>query len=179
MRTSSHNATSKKLTPENWLECDGVACHWVRTREGIVARMTAKQWAETFLGPALDRSVPREVHELLDVTRSILCYGYFFYPLYALGNTQLYRVLESALFFRCAALKAPKKQGYSETVAWLHARGIIEAERLTQWNAGRKFRTAAPRPGAQRVGDPPIAARHLQITVELINALYRVTALTA
>jgi hypothetical protein len=176
MRTSSHNATSKKLTPENWLEGDGAACHWVRTRDGVVTRMTAKQWGEVFLRPALERSVPLEVQEFLDVARSLLCYGYFFYPLYTLGTAQLYRVLEAALFLRCDALKAPKKQTFTEMVAWLHARGVIEAERVKQWDTGRKFRTAAPRPGTQRVGDPPIAAHNLEITVGLINALYRVTA---
>jgi hypothetical protein len=167
----------KGLTTENWLERDGAARRFLRLGDGSVASITAKQWAENFMGPALERAVSPEIRELFEKARAAFCYGFFFSPLYILGGEQLGQALDTALQQRCAALKAPRKRTLAAKIAWLQARGVIKGERTKDWEAARALHAIVARPDKEDASAPPSAARYLKIAAVLINELYSVTIL--
>lgn len=75
----------------------------------------------------LNNSVPSEVKNMFKVTRGTMVYGYFFYPLFALASEQLFRILESAIDFKCRALGAPKRKTkcFKDKVDWLCNQNVI------------------------------------------------------
>ena len=58
--------------------------------------MTGEDWARAFLNVELKEHVPEPVSDLFAIARGALLYGWFFYPLFRLGEEQLYRVVEAA-----------------------------------------------------------------------------------
>src|SRR5687767_7625635 len=97
----------KKITPENWLERDGIqfaAIEYTSLNDSYGSLMDGKDWIHNFTQPELSENVPGNVHSLFEVARGALCYGYFFYPLYTLGFEQLFRVGEAAISTRFVQL---------------------------------------------------------------------------
>lgn len=88
----------KKLTRENWSTLDPTASHnvWIDD-EGNTRPVTPDDWAEEILQVQLSNKVPSELRNLFEVAQGVLCYGAFFYPLYTLGDEQIYRVLDAAV----------------------------------------------------------------------------------
>jgi hypothetical protein len=78
----------KALTLDNWREPDPTSGQFVRPSEivGAVA-MDGADWARAILNKQLDeRTVPLEVVRAFEVARGCMLYGWFFYPLYRLGE---------------------------------------------------------------------------------------------
>lgn len=145
----------KRLTIANWRERDAAARGFVRVHDGSAQEIAPDEWAAVFLAPQLGADVPRDIVDLLEVARGALCYGVFFYPLYALGSEQVYRVLESALRHRCASAGAPGTIGnFMNMLEWLQARGLINAEHgaLAGGPPAQKY-GIAPRPAEYRDAD--------------------------
>lgn len=87
----------KPLTPTNWLQPDPTS--GIFGRVSPVAgpmRMDGEDWARRFLAVELASHVPEPVRDLFAVARGALVYGWFFYPLFKLGEEQIYRVAEAA-----------------------------------------------------------------------------------
>jgi hypothetical protein len=51
--------------------------------------------------------VPEPIRELFDVARGAMIYGWFFYPLFRLGEDQLHRVVEAAVVARYTRRRKP------------------------------------------------------------------------
>jgi hypothetical protein len=86
----------KHLTVENWTEADPVNKHFARTSP-LVGPVTMGQsdWARNFLSVELSKEVPSEIKDLFAIARGAILYGWFFYPLFKLGEERLYRVMET------------------------------------------------------------------------------------
>jgi hypothetical protein len=84
----------KRLTEANWREPDlaSEAFGEINLATGERRPMTAERWVQRILAVGLSEDVPAEVKDLCEVARGVLLYGYFFYPLYMLGDEQLHRV---------------------------------------------------------------------------------------
>jgi hypothetical protein len=163
----------KKLTPENWLKWDSTSSHIVKIRDGVAESISGDDWADIYLNRPLDKTVPNDIHDLLDVARGTLCYGYFFYPLYTLGNEQTFRVQEAALRHKCAQSDAPDKiSTFYKMVNWLHENGQINDTRKVQWHAARNLRNRSSHTDQQSIYDPTMAARGLEVAIDLINDLF-------
>jgi hypothetical protein len=123
----------------------------------------------------LSNNVPRGVRRLFAVARGALCYGYFFYPLYALASEQLYRVAEAAVAEKCKALDAPGtilRATFEKRVDWLAGQGLLSEFESEDWHSIRKYRTAVSHPRSQRIIDPGSAVRSLRAITERINSLF-------
>lgn len=175
MITAAQNLGFKKLTSDNWLECDSGMSYFVRVRDGVATKITGEQWVEAFLAPTLHPSVPLEVRKLFEVARGAFCYGYFFYPLFALGIEQLYRVLETAARFRCSELgaSASTRHTFKWMINWLHLKGEIPNHHLLRWEAGRHLRNHSSHPEKQSIYFPTDAGNNVRFTAELIDELFR------
>ena len=88
MTRDTGGASFKRLTQTNWFEPDptGGAFGEINLATGEERQMTAERWAERILAVGLSEAVPVEVRDLWEVARGVLVYGFFFYPLYTLGD---------------------------------------------------------------------------------------------
>tara|TARA_R110000868_G_scaffold148533_7_gene370490 strand:+ start:185 stop:754 length:570 start_codon:yes stop_codon:yes gene_type:complete len=163
-----------KLTAQNWLELNHTSDHIVRINsDHTTSKITEQEWTEKFLSIVLDPSVPREVHDLYEVAQGTMCYGCFFYPLYTAGSTQLYRVLEAALFHRREQMDLEKKKlTFFAMTDDLHQHGIISDDHFPRWQAGRRLRNLYSHAKSQSLESPDMAANNLYVSAELIDALF-------
>jgi hypothetical protein len=84
----------KLLTLANWNEPDPVNFMFVQIScvAGVGQRpMDGQHWARQSLNVELENNVPENVRESFDVTRGTMLYGWFVYPLFLLGEQQMYR----------------------------------------------------------------------------------------
>ncbi len=93
----------KNLSVENWLRPDDVSRSFVTFDHKLqrFRHLDGDDWAKDILQHDLTEAVPAEVATLFATARGSLVYGYFFYPLYALGLEQLFRVSEAAVASLC------------------------------------------------------------------------------
>lgn len=171
----------KTLTVDNWLEPDPVNAIFSRLSlvDGEFHPITGEDRLRDILAPQLTEMVPVDIRALLEVARSALAYGYFCYPLFTLGEEQLFRVAEAAITNKCRALGAPSSVGsYKERVDWLAARGVLTAQEQTSWHAARQLRNAASHPEGQAIGLPNQAVSTLWHVVNDINHLFADVPLT-
>lgn len=99
----------KRLTSENWLRADptGEAFEEVHLATGERRAMTGERWAERILAVQLSDTVPDDVRGLWRVAQGVMLYGWFFHPLYMLGDEQLHRVADAAILHRFQQLGGP------------------------------------------------------------------------
>src|SRR5437016_11236368 len=101
---------------DRWLQPDARMELFLKLdlRSGSVTRSVADDWLKLWKRGSLDSPVPAQIINLFEQARACICYGYFFYPLYALGIEQLTRVADAAATVRCEQLGAPRSIGTFE-----------------------------------------------------------------
>lgn len=165
----------RRLTPTNWLERDqtSLGAGYVSDLAGPVVP-DAAGWARKFLGVELDDEVPADVRALFAVARGCMPYGWFFYPLYTLGEEQLFRVLEAATHHCYSCLDGPRPiPKYVRRIEWLLGVDVIPAGDAFRWNAARKMRNHASHPTRRSAMPPGLVLKHLEVTAWDINAIFR------
>ncbi|UTW51908.1 hypothetical protein KFF05_00445 [bacterium SCSIO 12827] len=164
----------KKLNPENWDQHDPTSSVFVLVdKNGVSRTPMGGEWARMILEPGLNDCVPRDVIELFEVARATVVYGWFFYPLFAVGCEQLFIVHEAAVIHRCKDVGAPKKaKSFAEKIDWLIGNGFLTESRRVQWTAVRQLRNSAAHKKNQSIFDPTMAVRNVEIAAELINELF-------
>ncbi len=160
----------KNLTLENWLEYDDTPRHIVRiTGE----RIGPNDWVEAMLNPKLSQNVPMDVSNLFEVARGAMCYGNLFYPLFALGIEQVFRVMDSALMHRCTDWQVPPKaHSFNHRIQWMLDVGKWDEDLAGRWHGARSFRNSASHPKNQTLLGPDQALGAVVVAAELINDLY-------
>lgn len=143
-------------------------------RNGTETPMSAERWAEKILSIAPPEAAPRDVKDLYEVARGALCYGCFFYPLYALGIEQSYRVLEAALKHKCNSLDAPASvtKSFAKMVEWLAVQGLLTTAQRDRWDAARRLRNMTSHAEQQSIRMPTDAVNSLYMAVEMIEMLF-------
>jgi hypothetical protein len=159
----------KRLTVENWLTPDPVWQHFVHPP--FIDPATA--WAQDVLKHDLSPAVPIAVRRLFKVARGALVYGFMFYPLLTLGSEQLFRVLETAVNEKCAALQAPvTAHNFFEKLKWLLENKTLSEAQHRRWDAVRLLRNRASHLQDQNIFDPTAALDMLRCAVELADELF-------
>ena len=88
----------------------------------------------------------------------------------------MYRVAEAALNHKWKALNAPKNiRSFKNRLIWLKDNNHLSEIRFNQWDAGRSLRNMASHPDRQSIYAPPDALGTIEITVELIEDLFKPT----
>jgi hypothetical protein len=166
----------KALTLENWREADAASTCFARPSRVVgMTAMTGQDWAAAILRTQLDENVvPLEVIRLFEVARGCQLYGWFFYPLYRLGEEESLRVLEAAtkLAYRALGGEAPVPD-YAARVRWLASREAIPEVDLNRWSAARELRNVASHPGSAVAMAPGPALAMLEASARDINDLFR------
>jgi len=166
----------RELTLANWSTPD--PANDVFARMSPVAgvgprRMSGDDWARAFLGVDLKEHVPREVRELFAVARGAMLYGWFFYPMFALGEQQLYRVLEAAARARYRQVGGEKREPhFAQVIDFLIGVNVIAEMDGERWHAARELRNAASHPEQHEALPPGAILRHLEVSAHDINRLF-------
>ncbi len=161
----------KQLTLENWREPDSSSAAFCRVdvEHGPVG-MLADDWAQLILGVDVSPRAPEEIRTLFAVGRGTLIYGWFYYPLYSVGEDQLHRVAERAVAHRFTELGGPSRtKTFADRIEWLNQQGVIPHGELPRWDAIRKIRNMGSHPTLQRVGPPGDALTTLKILARGID----------
>ncbi len=169
------NLGFKKLTVDNWTEPDKASSLFVRISpvDEQAHPITGDEWVRHILKPNLIEAVPADVRALFEVARGAIAYGYFFYPLYALAEEQLYRVVEAAVTFKCKEMGAPQKiRNFWQKVNYLTDNKVIPKQEEELWHAIRKLRNMSSHPKFQTIISPGNAISTLERTAEKINFLF-------
>jgi hypothetical protein len=170
----------KRLTAENWLEPDptGAAFGEINLATGEKRSASADRWAQYFLEVELSTDVPRVVRDMWAIARGVLMYGWFFYPLYALGDHELHRVADAAVRCRYEQASGPPDPrtglppSFKARLRWLADRGIVRSEVVSRWDAIRELRNEGSHAEFAHIAMPLDALRSLEILATEINALF-------
>ncbi len=158
----------KKITVDNWREPDGIS--------SSIINVPLNEWVGFILKPNLNETVPTEVKALFEVARSALIYGYFFYPLYTLGQEQLFRVAEAAVTQKCKIMEAPhavcNKGSFQKKIKYLVKMKVIPTQKEEMWDAIRELRNIASHPQDQSILAPGGAIGKLARIADEINSLF-------
>ncbi len=106
---------------ENWLQPDDLSHSFVtfdRELEGF-RHVDGNDWVKAILQCDLAEQVPAELATLFATARGSLLYGYFFYPLYALGLEQLIRVSEAAVASVCESRTGARPKSFFDGIEQL------------------------------------------------------------
>ncbi len=170
------NRRFRELTLKNWTEQDPTNKAFGRMSPvvGVGPRsMSGDDWARAFLSVELKQHVPHEIRELFEVARGAMLYGWFFYPLFALGEEQLYRVLEAAARARYRQTGGPKQEPrFKEAIDFLVDNAVIPEPDSERWDAARKLRNAASHREQHTAMPPGTILRHLELSAHDINRLF-------
>ncbi|MGQ0815830.1 MAG: hypothetical protein ACT4O1_15475 [Gemmatimonadota bacterium] len=168
----------RQLTKENFLSPDPVSSLWrLHNRTTGESRpMSAPDWAEGILHSQLSETVPEEIRRAFEVARSPLLYGFFFYPLFALGMSQLLQVGEMAVRVAADAAQAPNScKTFEKRIDWLESQGNLTAVAAQRWHAGRYLRNTFVHELRPSALPPTIAMGELETLVADINELFSAT----
>lgn len=165
----------KRLTADNWTDPDPVNRHFARISPiaGPIS-MEGDDWAREFLAVSVADHVPKEVADLFAVARGAMLYGWFFYPLFRIGEEQLFRVLETAARIRYAELGGGAAMpSFKKTIDYLLERGVIAADQLQRWEAARQLRNHSSHPSNTTVTTPGSVLGTLALCAGDLDALFR------
>ena len=167
----------KSPTIENWLVPDKLAVMTtiglglvlnppkVEAAEGgrIVARLAAF---------ALANNVPKEVRKLFAAAKGAMCYGYLFYPLYAIAEDRLYLTLERAVKIRARETGCRPDGTFADSIAWLCKRGHIDHATCVLLGVYRRGRNEAMHAEFQTIVPPTNSIRFALRIAKLIDLLF-------
>lgn len=173
-------ADFKALTMANWRDWDPTneAFAHLDRRASRMVKTRGDDWAKLFLSVRLDGGLPEEVQNLYAVARWTMLYGHFFYPLYTVGDEQLYRVADAAALHRYEQLGGPltkrgKPPSFAARIHWLVEHGAIPETEAHRWHAYRELRNISSHPKMQMLHTPGDALRSLQLVAASVNALFK------
>jgi len=164
----------KEITLENWLEQDDVLKIFVMLApDGEFQPQPSEDYLHRVLNPKLLETVPSDIQSLFEVARGAMVYGWFFAPLYTLGNDQLFRVVDAAMTYLCKELGGPKPNtSFEKRITWLVEHQVIPDSESWRWHDIRKVRNAVSHPERQSNLLPGSAIRSLEYIAEMINSLF-------
>lgn len=163
----------KKLTPANWLDVDRVSTYLVEISTEGPKSINGVRWATAILETELSEDVPLAIRRLFEVAQGVMCYGWFFYPLYTLGYEQMHRVIESAVTHRFRQLDGPKNiSNYYGRMKWLQEQGVIPKADWGRWDASRRLRNSGSHSDRQSLVDQSGAVYQLEIARKMIESLF-------
>jgi hypothetical protein len=164
----------EKLTFENWLEPNSIMPMFnIRNSDGTLRIKTAKEWFEQIYKIKLSKKVPGEIHDLFEVARGTMTYGYFYYPIYSLAAEQFFRIAETAISLKCQSLEMPSTiRSFQRKIEWLSKELKFTKMDIVKWNAFRDLRNIFSHPKEQFLKLPGQAVNSMNITARQINQLF-------
>ena len=164
-----------RLTPTRWLQPDPALAIFVKLSrvDGAVSPMTPEDWIEVWQHTSIDAPVPLDIVRMFEQARACLAYGFFYYPLYALGVEQLLRVADAALGVKCEALGGPSSAArFQKRIDWFAANGDQPTFDRDRWHALRTVRNETTHHTHPMILTPAAAQQLLADIAARITALF-------
>lgn len=176
----------KRLTIENWVEPDEISLKLgdLPALSGQRPTSSGAGWAEHFLSVRLAPSAPVEIREMWSVAQGVLCYGWFYYPLYAIGEHQLRRIADAAMLHRYKQAAGPPNKkpdsedgqptwpSFKRRIEWLIEAGVIPQAKADRWDVIRDLRNETTHASIRHIAPPNEALRVLDLLAAEIDALF-------
>jgi hypothetical protein len=105
------------------------------------------------------------------VSVGVMFYGAFFYPLFQLGEQQLFRVCDAAVKVRARELRLPGRT-FEKRIDALAAHGTIAVEDAVRWHALRDLRNESSHADFVFVGAPGQAIGTAKHVAALLDSLW-------
>lgn len=165
----------KRLSRDNWREEEPhIQLVSITSASGVQKTPSADDIAAEITAPELSDRVPRNIQELFEVAQGAMCYGSLFYPMFTLGNEQMWRVMEAALMTRAEELGAPStaRKSFSAALNWFNKKSLMPADRVDRWKAAKDLRNMSSHTKRQSLFDATMAMRAVASAQEFIDELY-------
>ncbi len=169
----------KRLTTESWDQPDPVMHQFVHVSPDgdTLVEVSGDDWVRAVQASTLSDLVPVEVSRLFAVAQGALVYGYFFYPLFALGAEQLARVGEAAVRHACLAHDIPiANERWDRSLGVLlidlRKKQVLTDDEKEWWTSLQKLRNEVSHPKDQMVLTPGVAIDTLHAVAAAINRLF-------
>jgi hypothetical protein len=164
----------KAIDASNWLAPDPTVSGLAEVgQDGQFRVLTGEDWVNVITRPQLASAVPEDIRKLFEVARGCLVYGYYFYPLYTLGQEQLLRIVETAVMQKCELLGVRSRiRTFQNGVDYLIKQGVIDRSERNVWNAMVKLRNDGAHPSEQMILPPGLAIAALKNISDDINKLF-------
>jgi hypothetical protein len=164
----------KKLIYHNWLKRDkSMSGFGIIKPDDSYRDKTSSEWFADIYKIKLSNKVPDEIHDLFEVTRGTMTYGFFYYPIYTVSVEQFSRILEAAISLKCQSLNMPaSKKTLEKKIDWLS--GILEFtdDELSRLTSLRELRNSWSHSKRQNLTMPGQAISFMNITAKVINQLF-------
>lgn len=142
-------------------------------RQGVERTPTGDGWAERILKSQLIDSVPSDIKEMFEISRGILVYGWFYYPLFTVGAENMYFVIETAVGERCLQLHAPKgRRTFKKKVDWMFEKRHLTEFEFGRLDASRNLRNMAAHRDKGCFYDPSWSVDGVCVAADIINGLF-------
>jgi hypothetical protein len=138
---------------------------------GLIEPPSLELFAESIMSDGrLGLAVPDVVQEQWEAAKASVIYGFYYYPLYALGCEQSLRVAESAIKLKWSEVFPDRKRpNFKNMIEVLGESRIVDAG---DWHLVRRMRNADAHPDSQtRIGLGLVKAR-LEMASGAINSLW-------
>jgi hypothetical protein len=165
---SERHLPFRPVTQVSWGNPDPIMQHF----GGENGPIDGARLADKFMAAQLIDAVPDKVRALFETARGAFCYGYYFYPLYALATEQLYRVVEAGLRHRLGCASEVKPPNFAQLIDKASRIGLIDEKLRGQLDGVRHLRNAASHATEQNIFPPGVAIRTLTGVADLLNALF-------
>jgi hypothetical protein len=122
----------------------------------------------------LHEDVPFEVRCLFAVAQGIACYGYLFYPIYALASEQMTRVAETSIRhkYRIEGGTKHKKTSYRQKVEYFQEQGVILEHGAIWWGDIKDMRDDASPPQDHITAMPQDAIHRASTLARKLNNMF-------
>ena len=166
-----------RITPENWLELDELSQMWElhNTETGEQRLGRPDDWITIASEIELGAVVPERIRKSFEAVRAVIAYGCFYYPLFNLALSEVYRLAEVALAFAYDQAKGPRaKKSMEKRIEWLAEHGILSQDVAAQWHELRKSRNSWAH-DASRLLPPMWPIAEMDRVCERISTLFEAT----
>ncbi len=176
MGTREVDLNTKELTADNWLQMDPVMRVWslLNGETGESRQKEADDWLKEILEPRLSEAVPEDVRQQYEVARGAMAYGFFFYPLYTIGDAQLFRVADSAIYHRWVTAGSPGPgKTFKDRLERLREAGVLDGQARIRWDSVRGLRNSTSHETNQSIVTPVDAVMSLTAVAEMVEELFQ------
>jgi hypothetical protein len=157
----------KKITLENWNQPDPASISSEDNKNG--------EYLKLILEPQLYNTVPEEVRDTFEVARATIIYGYYYYPLYTLGDQQIQRVGEAALWHKAkllGILPAAKFISFKQFIELLKKHNAFDDDFHRRWTSLCSLRNSSSHAKKQSIYTPAMIIKSISVFISDVNKLF-------
>ena len=137
-----------------------------------------EKWVAWFHEPQLEMGVPENIRRMFEIARGTMLYGWYYYPLLAVGQDQCFRVLEAAARTAYAQLSGLTVEvagnlPYHAVLKRLVIAKAISSSDSDRWEIAREIRNTGAHATGASIFPPGPVVSDMRVVVDQINMLFK------